>query len=449
MARLFGTDGVRGLANRDITADSALKLAQAAAIVLGKEARSRGQKPKAVIGRDPRISGEFLAAAISSGLSSSGIDVFDAGVLPTPATAFLTADLDADFGVMISASHNPAPDNGIKFFSRGGHKLPDEIEDQIEAALEQKPLSPVGTEIGHVQRFADAEDRYLVHLLGTLPNTLKGITVVVDCANGAASAVSPVAFKDAGANVFVIGNDPDGHNINLGCGSTHLSALQAAVLENKADLGIAHDGDADRTLAVDATGAVVDGDQIMAILALAAKQRGDLARDTLVATVMSNLGLRLAMKQAGINMIETKVGDRYVLEEIREGGYTLGGEQSGHLIFSRFATTGDGILTGLQLAAEMASTGKSLKELASAMKVYPQVLINVSGVNKEAVETNSELQKIVAEATSDLGDNGRVLLRASGTESLVRVMVEAMESGTAQSWAERIARVVERELKLS
>jgi phosphoglucosamine mutase len=449
MARLFGTDGVRGLANRDITADSALKLAQAAAIVLGKEARSRGQKPKAVIGRDPRISGEFLAAAISSGLSSSGIDVFDAGVLPTPATAFLTADLDADFGVMISASHNPAPDNGIKFFSRGGHKLPDEIEDQIEAALEQKPLSPVGTEIGHVQRFADAEDRYLVHLLGTLPNTLKGITVVVDCANGAASAVSPVAFKDAGANVIVIGNDPDGHNINLGCGSTHLSALQAAVLENKADLGIAHDGDADRTLAVDATGAVVDGDQIMAILALAAKQRGDLARDTLVATVMSNLGLRLAMKQAGINMIETKVGDRYVLEEIREGGYTLGGEQSGHLIFSRFATTGDGILTGLQLAAEMASTGKSLKELASAMKVYPQVLINVSGVNKEAVETNSELQKIVAEATSDLGDNGRVLLRASGTESLVRVMVEAMESGTAQSWAERIARVVERELKFS
>ena len=449
MARLFGTDGVRGLANRDITADSALKLAQAAAIVLGKEARSRGQKPKAVIGRDPRISGEFLAAAISTGLASSGIDVFDAGVLPTPATAFLTADLDADFGVMISASHNPAPDNGIKFFSRGGHKLPDETEDQIEAALGQTPLAPVGTEIGHVQRFADAEDRYLVHLLGTLPNTLKGITIVVDCANGAASAVSPVAFKDAGANVIVIGNDPDGHNINLGCGSTHLSALQAAVVENKADLGIAHDGDADRTLAVDHTGAVVDGDQIMAILALAAKERGDLARDTLVATVMSNLGLRIAMKEAGINMIETKVGDRYVLEEIREGGYTLGGEQSGHLIFSRFATTGDGILTGLQLAAQMASTGKSLKDLASAMKVYPQVLLNVSGVNKEGVDTNTELQKIVSEAEADLGQNGRVLLRASGTESLVRVMVEAMESGTAQSWAERIARVVERELKLS
>ena len=449
MARLFGTDGVRGLANRDITAESALKLAQAAAIVLGKDARTRGQKPKAVIGRDPRISGEFLAAAISAGLSSSGIDVYDAGVLPTPATAFLTADLDADFGVMISASHNPAPDNGIKFFSRGGHKLPDETEDQIEAALNEKPLSPVGTEIGHVQRFADAEDRYLVHLLGTLPNTLKGLTVVLDCANGAASAVSPEAFKDAGANVIVIGNDPDGHNINEGCGSTHLGALQAAVVEHKADLGIAHDGDADRTLAVDNSGAVIDGDQIMAILALAAKDRGDLARNTLVATVMSNLGLRIAMKEAGIEMIETKVGDRYVLEQIREGGYTLGGEQSGHLIFSRFATTGDGILTGLQLAAQVAATGKSLKELSQAMKIYPQVLINVSGVNKDEVDTSHELQKIVREAEADLGENGRVLLRASGTESLVRVMVEAMESGTAQSWAERIARVVERELKLS
>ena len=449
MARLFGTDGVRGLANRDITVESALKLAQAAAIVLGEESRGRGQKPIAVIGRDPRISGEFLAAAIASGLASSGVDVFDAGVLPTPATAFLTADLDADFGVMVSASHNPAPDNGIKFFSRGGHKLPDDIEDQIEAALKKKPLAPVGAEIGHVQRFADAEDRYLVHLLGTLPNTLKGIKVVLDCANGAASAVSPEAFKDAGAEVVVIGNDPDGHNINQGCGSTHLSALQAAVLEHKAAIGIAHDGDADRTLAVDHLGQVVDGDQIMAILALAAKQRGDLARNTLVATVMSNLGLRLAMKQAGVELIETKVGDRYVLEQIREGGYTLGGEQSGHLIFSRFATTGDGILTGLQLVAQMAATGKSLKELASVMSVYPQVLINVPGVDRSGVDSNLELQKVVTEAETELGENGRVLLRASGTEPLVRVMVEAMEAGTAQSWAERIARVVERELKLS
>ena len=449
MSRLFGTDGVRGLANKDITSESALKLAQAAAIVLGEQARARGQKPIAVIGRDPRISGEFLAAAISAGLASSGVDVFDAGVIPTPATSFLTADLDADFGVMISASHNPAPDNGIKFFSRGGHKLDDAVEDAIEKALSAKPLTPIGAEIGHVKEFADAKSRYLVHLQGTLPNSLKGIKVVVDCANGAASDIAPKAFRDAGAEVVVIGNEPDGYNINLGCGSTHLSALQAAVVEHGADVGIAHDGDADRTLAVDATGAIVDGDQIMAILAVAAKARGDLSRNTLVATVMSNLGLKIAMKQAGIEMIETKVGDRYVLEVIREGGYTLGGEQSGHLIFARHATTGDGILTGLQLLAQMASTGKSLQELASAMTVYPQVLINVPEVDKSKVNSDPELQKVVQEAKSELGETGRVLLRASGTEPLVRVMVEAQDAGTAQSWAERIARVVEKQLKLS
>jgi phosphoglucosamine mutase len=449
MSRLFGTDGVRGLANKDITSESALKLAQAAAIVLGEQARARGQKPIAVIGRDPRISGEFLAAAISAGLASSGVDVFDAGVIPTPATSFLTADLDADFGVMISASHNPAPDNGIKFFSRGGHKLEDAIEDAIEKALSAKPLTPIGAEIGHVKTFADAKSRYLVHLQGTLPNSLTGIKVVVDCANGAASDIAPKAFKDAGAEVVVIGNEPDGYNINLGCGSTHLSALQAAVLEHGADVGIAHDGDADRTLAVDATGAIVDGDQIMAILAVAAKERGDLSRNTLVATVMSNLGLKIAMKQAGIEMIETKVGDRYVLEVIREGGYTLGGEQSGHLIFARHATTGDGVLTGLQLLAQMNSTGKSLQELASAMTVYPQVLINVPEVDKTKVDSDPELQKVVQEAKAELGETGRVLLRASGTEPLVRVMVEAQDVGTAQSWAERIARVVEKQLKLS
>jgi phosphoglucosamine mutase len=449
MSRLFGTDGVRGLANKDITSESALKLAQAAAIVLGEQARARGQKPIAVIGRDPRISGEFLAAAISAGLASSGVDVFDAGVIPTPATSFLTADLDADFGVMISASHNPAPDNGIKFFSRGGHKLDDAVEDAIEAALSAKPLTPIGAEIGHVKEFADAKKRYLIHLQGTLSNSLEGIKVVVDCANGAASDLAPKAFEDAGAEVVVIGNEPDGYNINLGCGSTHLGALQAAVVEHGADVGIAHDGDADRTLAVDANGVIVDGDQIMAILAVAAKARGDLSRNTLVATVMSNLGLKIAMKQAGIEMIETKVGDRYVLEVIREGGYTLGGEQSGHVIFARHATTGDGILTGLQLLAQMSATGKSLQELASAMTVYPQVLINVPEVDKTKVESDQELQKVVQEAKTELGETGRVLLRASGTEPLVRVMVEAQDAGTAQSWAERIARVVEKQLKLS
>ncbi|MEN9962832.1 MAG: hypothetical protein RIS66_1245 [Actinomycetota bacterium] len=446
MARLFGTDGVRGLANRDLTLELSIQLAQAAAIVMGEEARSRGIKPKAVIGRDPRISGEFIAAAVAAGLSSSGVDVFDAGVLPTPATAFLTADLDADFGVMISASHNAAPDNGIKFFARGGHKLDDAIEDAIEAAMTGAKLAPVGAGVGHITRFADAEDRYIVHLLGSLPNRLDGLKVVVDCAHGAAAGVSPQVFKDAGAEVIVIGADPDGLNINDGYGSTHLSALQAAVLEHGADLGVAHDGDADRCLAVDAAGAIIDGDQIMAILALSMKERGQLARNTLVATVMSNLGLKIAMKENGIDMIETKVGDRYVLEEIRAKGYTLGGEQSGHVIFSQYATTGDGILTGLKIAAEMNRKGKSLAELAAVMQVYPQILINVPGVDK--TRTDTEVQAMVRECETDLHGTGRVLLRASGTEQLVRVMVEAADEGTAKSWAERIARVVEQRLGL-
>jgi phosphoglucosamine mutase len=448
MARLFGTDGVRGLANRDLTAELALSLAQAAASVLGAESRANGVKPKAVLARDPRISGEFLAAAVAAGLASSGVDVYDAGVLPTPGAAFLTADIDADFGVMISASHNPAPDNGIKIFARGGHKLADAVEDQIQAAMDAPALAPLGGAVGHIKRMADAEDRYLVHLLTAIPNRLDGLKVVLDCAHGAASAVSPDAFRDAGAEVIVIGNDPDGININDGYGSTHLSALQAAVLEHGADAGIAHDGDADRCLAVDHTGAIVDGDQIMAVLAVAAKAAGELARNTLVATVMSNLGLRLAMKENDINLIETAVGDRYVLEAIREGSYTLGGEQSGHVIFTQWATTGDGVLTGLRLMAEVARTKKSLAELTSVMKVYPQVLVNVRGVDKTKVDSNPALAAIVAEAEAELASTGRVLLRASGTEPLVRVMVEAADEGSAQSWADRIARVVLQELAL-
>ena len=448
MARLFGTDGVRGVANRDLTVDLALNLAKAAALVLGEDARNAGRRPIAVIGRDPRISGEYLAAAVSSGLASSGVDVYDAGVIPTPATAFLTADFSADFGVMISASHNPAPDNGIKFFAAGGHKLADEIEDKIEAAMHSAALSPIGAGVGRVQRFADAEDRYIVHLLGAIPNPLDGLKIVIDCAHGAASAISPQVFADSGAQVIVIGNDPDGLNINAGFGSTHMSALQSAVLEHNADMGFAHDGDADRCLAVDHDGQIIDGDQLMAILALSLKARGELARNTLVATVMSNLGLRLAMREADIEMIETKVGDRYVLEQIREGGYTLGGEQSGHIIFSRFATTGDGILTGLMIAAEVKRTGKSLQELGAQMKTYPQVLINVKGVDRSRVDSDPGLKDIVAEAEADLGATGRVLLRASGTEALVRVMVEAADEGTAHSWADRIARVVEKNLAI-
>ena len=448
MARLFGTDGVRGVANRDLTVDLALNLAKAAALILGEAARKDGRRPIAVIGRDPRISGEYLAAAVAAGLAASGVDVYDAGVIPTPATAFLTADFSADFGVMISASHNPAPDNGIKFFASGGHKLADELEDQIEAAMSSVALSPIGAGVGRVQRFADAEDRYIVHLLGAIPNPLDGLKIVVDCAHGAASAISPQVFADSGAEVIVIGNDPDGLNINAGFGSTHMSALQSAVLEHNADMGFAHDGDADRCLGVDHDGQIIDGDQLMAILALSLKARGELARNTLVATVMSNLGLRLAMREAGIEMIETKVGDRYVLEQIREGGYTLGGEQSGHIIFSRFATTGDGILTGLMIAAEVKRTGKSLQELAAQMKTYPQVLINVKGVDRSRVESDQGLKDIVSEAEKDLGATGRVLLRASGTEALVRVMVEAADEGTAHSWADRIARVVEKNLAI-
>jgi phosphoglucosamine mutase len=445
MGRLFGTDGVRGIANKDITAEFALKLSQAAALVLTEDARKRGDRPRAVIAHDPRISSDFISAAVGAGLASSGVDVFDAGVVPTPAAAYLTADLDADFGVMISASHNSAPDNGIKFFSRGGHKLPDQLEDKIEAAMGQA-LTPIGSEVGRVTRFADAEDRYLLHLLGTLPNRLDGLKIVVDCANGAASAISPQAFVDAGAKVITIGADPDGNNINQGCGSTHLTALQAAVVQHGADLGIAHDGDADRCLAVDHTGAIVDGDHLMTVLALAMKDSGLLARNTLVTTVMSNLGLKIAMRDAGIGLIETKVGDRYVLEAMREGGYSLGGEQSGHIIFSQYATTGDGALTGLHIAAQVKASGKSLRELVSAMPNFPQVLINVPGVDKTRVDKDEELAKFVAEAEAELGDRGRVLLRASGTENLVRVMVEAADQGTAQSWAERIANLVERRL---
>jgi phosphoglucosamine mutase len=425
-----------------------MQLAQAAAVVLGHDRNTTGNRPRAVVARDPRASGEFIAAAVEAGLSSSGIDVYDAGVLPTPAAAYLVADLDADFGVMISASHNPAPDNGIKFFARGGQKLPDEVEDAIEQQMSKEPTRPVGADVGRIQRFSDAEDRYVVHLLGTLPHGLDGLKVVLDCAHGAASGCSPQVFKDAGADVVVIGADPDGHNINDGVGSTHLGQLKAAVVEHGADLGVAHDGDADRCLAVDHEGNEVDGDQIMAILAVALKASGKLIDDVLVATVMSNLGLKIALREAGISIRETAVGDRYVLEGMRDGGYNLGGEQSGHVIFSDYATTGDGVLTGLQLAAQIALTGKTLKELAAVMTKLPQVLINVKGVDRSRVGSSDVLQQAVAVAEAGLGDTGRVLLRPSGTEPVVRVMVEAGDEATAQSIAERLAQVVRTELAL-
>ena len=451
MARLFGTAGVRGLANHDLTVELALGLAQAAAVVLGKGRvadgrRASGRRPIAVIARDPRVSGEFLAASVAAGLASSGVDVWDAGVIPTPAAAFLVADFKADLGVMISASHNAAPDNGIKFFARGGTKLPDEVEDRIEEALAAPKLAPTGVEVGRIRRFADAEDRYILHLLSTLPHRLDGVHVVLDCANGAAAGVSPQVFTDAGAKVTVIGADPDGFNINDGVGSTHLDNLAAAVLEHSADVGIAHDGDADRCLAVDHLGNHIDGDQIMAILAVAMAERGALTKRTLVATVMSNLGLRRAMAHHDITMLETAVGDRYVLEALGEHELSLGGEQSGHVIMTEFATTGDGILTGLHLVAEMARTGKSLKELASVMTVYPQVLVNVRGVDHHALDADTVIADAVAAAEATLGDSGRVLLRPSGTEPMVRVMVEAEHQDAADDIANGLAEVVRERL---
>lgn len=449
---LFGTDGVRGLANGPLTADLALSLAQATAVVLGQgrtaeSRRAAGKRLTAVVARDPRVSGEFLSAAVEAGLASSGVDVMDAGVLPTPAAAFLIADTDADFGVMVSASHNPAPDNGIKIFARGGVKLPDIVEQRIESAMSGEKLLPTGADVGRIRRFADAEDRYVVHLLGSLPHRLDGLHVVIDCAHGAASGVSPETFRDAGARVTVIGADPDGLNINDGVGSTHLDVLAKAVVAHGADVGIAHDGDADRCLAIDANGKVVDGDQIMAILALSMKQRGLLKDDTLVATVMSNLGLHRAMDAHGIRVETTAVGDRYVLERMTEGGFSLGGEQSGHVIMSRYATTGDGLLTGLHLVAEMARTGKTLAELASVMTVYPQILVNVRGVDRSRVG-DDVVQDAVARHTAELGLSGRVLLRPSGTEEMVRVMVEAGSEDDARRHAEALADVVRERLAL-
>lgn len=450
MTRIFGTDGVRGLANELLTADMALDLAQAAAIVLGHDHAPEGQRPRAVLARDGRASGEFLGAAVAAGLAGSGVDVHDAGVMPTPALAYLVGDMDADFGVMISASHNPAPDNGIKFLAHGGKKLPDAVEDKIQAVYEARDFRrPTGAGVGRISTLTDAEDRYVLHLVGAIPHRLEGIKVVLDCAHGAASGVSPDAFHDAGAElVKIIGSEPDGLNINDGVGSTHLGPLKDAVIRHGADLGIAHDGDADRCLAVDSDGNEIDGDQIMGILALALHERGELEQDTLVVTVMSNLGLKLALRERGVNIRETKVGDRYVLEAMTQEGFNLGGEQSGHVIMSDWATTGDGLLTGLMLASRVAQTGLPLSELGKMMTRLPQVLINVKNVDRAATATDAGLAEAVSAAESRLGETGRVLLRASGTEPVVRVMVEAATQEQATQEAEFLAGVVADRLAL-
>ncbi|MGA1333709.1 MAG: phosphoglucosamine mutase [Candidatus Nanopelagicaceae bacterium] len=439
---LFGTDGVRGVAGVDLTADLAFNLSTAAASVLADLGEFAGHRPTAIVGQDSRASGQYLEEAICRGLSSAGIDVYRVGILPTPAISFLVKDRGADLGVMISASHNPASDNGIKFFDRTGSKLADQIEGKIESVLGKTVESANGA--GKVIEDLDAKESYIQNLLKSLDGNLSGLKVVVDCANGAASFVAPELLKRAGAEVIAISASPNGLNINDNCGSTHLENLIAAVKEERADIGIAHDGDADRVLAIDDKGSVIDGDFILGILA----QDMQLPTKTVVGTVMTNLGLIKALEEKGIKFIATAVGDRYVLEEMLAGGHTLGGEQSGHIIMSKYANTGDGLLTALQLISKLKKSGKSASELASFMKRYPQVLINVSGVAKEKLESNQVIAKAVNDVQQRLEDKGRVLLRASGTEALIRVMIEAQELSLAQELASELATLVKSELSL-
>lgn len=450
MARFFGTDGVRGKANVDLTAELALDLSVAAAHILGEIGAFGRHRPVALVGRDPRASGEFLQAAVVAGLLSAGVDVIRLGVVPTPAVAYLMNSYNADLGVMISASHNPMPDNGIKFFSRGGVKLDDSIEDAIEARMGEEWRRPTGADIGRVKYDGGAVEGYIAHLVGSLGagGSLAGLKVVIDCAHGAAYQTAPAAFSAQGADVTVIHGEPDGLNINDNAGSTHMETLQTTVVEVGADLGIALDGDADRCLAVDHEGNLVDGDQILAILAVALKEQHKLHSNTLVATVMSNLGLINAMREHGIKVDQTKVGDRYVLESMNANGFALGGEQSGHVIINEYANTGDGVLTGLHLAARMTTTGKSLKDLASIMTVLPQVVVNVREVDKLRAGIDNEIQAAVAKAAQELGDSGRVLLRPSGTEPVVRVMVEAASQDQAQGIANDLAELVKQRLSL-
>ncbi len=445
--RLFGTDGVRGVANDHLTAELALDLSVSAAHVLAERGTFAGRRPLAVVGTDTRASGEFLSAAVVAGLASAGADVLLLGDLPTPGVAYLTGALAADLGVVLSASHNPMPDNGIKFLARGGVKLDDTVEQAIEQRLREPWDRPTGSGVGRVREYPAAVAEYADHLVGSRGHDLDGLRVVLDCANGAASAVGPRALRAAGADVVAINAEPDGLNINDGCGSTHLDTLQGAVVAHGADVGFALDGDADRCLAVDASGNAVDGDQIMVILALAMRDHRELSRDTVVATVMSNLGFVQALHGAGVDVLRTAVGDRYVLEAMKTHGFTLGGEQSGHVILSRHATTGDGILTALQVLDRMAETGKPLAGLAGAMTRLPQVLVNVPGVDKQRTH-DPAVSAAVVEAEDELGNAGRVLLRASGTEPLVRVMVEAATADRAREVAERLASVVRERLAL-
>ena len=447
MARLFGTDGVRGLANDTITADLALKLGEAAARRIGPTVKSARRKPRAIVGRDTRMSGEFLDHAISAGLAAAGVDAVRIGVVPTPAVAHICAtNDDIDFGVMISASHNPMPDNGIKFFAHGGYKLDDAIEDELEALLGTAWERPVGDRVGEVWYDDDMAQRaYVDHIVQSCGVSLKGLRIAVDCANGAASVLGPEALRAAGADVVVINAFPDGRNINDECGSTHPSQLQAVTVASGANFGVAYDGDADRCIAVDHRGNLVDGDRIMGVLATQMKEKGELAEDTLVVTIMSNLGLLNAMKALDIKTVVAPVGDRYVLEAMQEGGFNLGGEQSGHVIASNYATTGDGVLTSVLLGRAVKETGMSLGDLADRVPRLPQTLVNVKGVDRTRLD-HEGVQEAVRYVEDLLGDQGRVLLRPSGTEPVVRVMVEAPTQQQADGLAETVAASVRKHL---
>jgi phosphoglucosamine mutase len=444
---LFGTDGVRGVANVDLTAELAVDLAIAAAHVLGEIGAFAGHRPKAIVAQDSRASGDFLESAVVAGLTSAGVDVYRVGVLPTPAVAFLVKESNADLGVMISASHNPMPDNGIKFFAKGGDKLADQVEAQIEARLGESWSRPTGLDVGRIFFDESAKNRYIEHLLSTMSTKLTELKVVVDCANGAASTVAPGAYEQAGAVVTAISATPTGWNINENCGSTHLENLINEVKKTGADIGIAHDGDADRCLMVAKNGEIIDGDQILNILATAYLAEGKLNKQTVVGTVMSNLGFIKSMQAADIKVEKTAVGDRYVLEKMLENDYTLGGEQSGHIIMRQFSNTGDGLLTALQVMQVVVKSKKSLQELASAMQKYPQILINVKDVAKEKLASSAKIKDAILESEKELAGSGRVLLRASGTESLVRVMVEANDLELAQKVADSLAQLVRSELK--
>ena len=439
--RIFGTDGVRGLANADLTPQFALQLAMAAIGVLRDHAGP--DRPVAVVGRDTRASGEMLEAAVVAGLTSAGADVYLTGVLPTPGVAYLVQALGADLGVVLSASHNPMPDNGIKFFGAGGSKLTDAVESEIERRLREEWDRPTGSGVGRIRNLPDASARYAEHLLAIAPEPLAGLRVVVDAAHGAASHLAPDIYRKAGAEVIAIGCDPDGYNINDGVGSTYLEPLRAAVLEHGADVGIAHDGDADRCLAIAADGSIVDGDAILAICALGMHARDQLAKNTVVTTVMTNLGFTRAMAAAGITVVQTAVGDRYVLEALREHGLVLGGEQSGHVVFLEHASTGDGMLTALQILGWVAASATPLAELAAVVQRLPQILVNVH-VTDRRIASLPGVAEAVRAIEQRLGTSGRVLLRPSGTEPLVRVMVEAATQDEAELCAEFVADAVRR-----